>query len=109
MRDGQVAALQDKEKARASAEQAARLLAVSQEKLATLVGPLAASQSANMDGLGNFTLLAPLAGRIEERFVVTAGRFVAAGKPLFTLADTTHLWVSAEISRTGLDCSSANA
>ncbi|MGV3607941.1 MAG: efflux RND transporter periplasmic adaptor subunit [Planctomycetaceae bacterium] len=90
------AALQDKEKARASAEQAARLLAVSQEKLATLVGPLAASQSANMDGLGNFTLVAPLAGRIEERFVVTAGRFVA-GKPLFTLADTTHLWVSAEI------------
>lgn len=90
------AALQDKEKAKAAADQAARLLAVSQEKLVTLVGPLALSHPSSMEGLGNFTLCAPLAGRIEERFVVTAGRF-PAGKPLFTLADTSHLWVSAEI------------
>lgn len=89
-------ATQEKEKAQAAADQAARLLAVSQEKLATLVGPLAMAKADSTEGLGDFTLRAPLAGRIEERFVVSSARYMP-GKPLFTLADTSHLWVSAEI------------
>ena len=37
-----------------------------------------------------------MAGRIDERFAVKSARLIA-GKPLFTLADTSNLWVAAEI------------
>jgi RND family efflux transporter MFP subunit len=41
-------------------------------------------------------LLAPLAGRVEERLAVAAAR-VQAGQTLFVVADTRTMWVSAEI------------
>ena len=46
--------------------------------------------------LSEFTVRAPLSGRIEERHVVTAARLMV-GSPLYTLADTQQMRVSAEI------------
>lgn len=46
--------------------------------------------------LSEFTLLAPFSGRIDERMAVTSAR-VKQGDPLFVIADTSTLWVEAEI------------
>jgi RND family efflux transporter MFP subunit len=46
--------------------------------------------------LSELKLLAPIAGRIEERQAVASGR-VTSGDPLFTVADMSTMWVSAEI------------
>lgn len=46
--------------------------------------------------VSEFTVLAPFDGRIEERQTVISAR-VKAGDTLFTLADTSTLWVKAEI------------
>lgn len=90
-------AAQDRDKAQADAEQAERLLAVAQQALANLLGPLAdMTPVADRARLSELVLLAPIAGRVEERNAVAAAR-VAAGASLFTLADTSSLWVSAEI------------
>ncbi len=91
------AAAQDLGKAKAAAEQAERLLAVAQQALANLLGPLAdMTPVADRQRLSDLILLAPIAGRVEERTAVAAAR-IAAGAPLFVLADTTTMWVSAEI------------
>ena len=85
------------EKTRAAEQQAERLLAVSREHLTALLGPFGdKSEVSDRDKLSEFTVRAPLASRIEERHVVTAAR-MTAGSPLFTLADTRDMWVSAEI------------
>jgi cobalt-zinc-cadmium efflux system membrane fusion protein len=90
-------ALQARDKARAAAEQAQRMLAIADEAVAKLLGPLADTTPVGDDGkLSELVLLAPLAGRIEERHAVEAAR-VAIGSPLFVVADTSTLWVSAEI------------
>ena len=91
------AAALDRDKAKAAAEQAERLLAVAQQALANLLGPLAdMTPPADRTRLSELVLLAPIAGRVEERNAVAASR-IAAGAPLFILADTTNLWVSGEI------------
>lgn len=88
---------QDRDKARAAAEQAERLLAVAQQRLANLLGPQAdMTPITDRARLSELLLVAPLAGRIEERQAVQAAR-VSAGDPLFTIADTSAMWVSAEI------------
>jgi membrane fusion protein, heavy metal efflux system len=88
---------QERDKARAAAEQAERLLAVAQQRLANLLGPLAdMTPVTDRWRLSELVLVAPLAGRIEERQAVQAAR-VSAGDPLFTIADTSAMWVSAEI------------
>lgn len=46
--------------------------------------------------LSEFTLLAPFSGRIDERMAVTSAR-VKQGDPLFIIADTSTVWVEAEI------------
>jgi len=90
-------AVQAAEKADAAERQAERLLTVSRENLAALLGPFADMSPVNdREKLSEFTVRAPLSGRIEERHVVTAARLMA-GKPLFTLADTRQMRVSAEI------------
>jgi RND family efflux transporter MFP subunit len=90
-------AAQERDKAQAAAEQADRLLAVSQQALANLLGPLAdMTPVTDRQKLSELVLLAPIGGRVEERSAVAAAR-VAAGAPLFVLADTRALWVSAEI------------
>ena len=83
--------------AKAAAEQAERHLAVAQQALANVLGPLTdMTPVTDRSRLSELVLLAPMAGRVEERSAVATLR-VAAGAPLFTLADTSVLWVSAEI------------
>lgn len=87
----------ERERAQAAREQAERLLSVAQQNLANLLGPLADMRPVtDREHLSELTLLAPLAGRIEERHAVKAAR-VAAGGALFTVADTSTIWVAAEI------------
>jgi len=90
-------AVRQRETAKAAREQAERLLAVAQQALANLLGPLADMRPVtDREHLSELTMLSPIAGRIEERHTVKAA-LVAAGGPLFTVADTTTVWVSAEI------------
>src|SRR5262245_12134682 len=87
----------EQEKAKFVREQAKRLLAVAQQGLRNLLGPLAdLTPVTERARLSELRVRAPLAGRIEERQAVQSAR-VAAGGPLFTIADTSVLWVSAEI------------
>ena len=65
------AAVQARDKARATAEQAQRQLAISEEAVARLAGPLADRAPVSESGqLSALVLLSPLAGRIEERHAV---------------------------------------
>jgi cobalt-zinc-cadmium efflux system membrane fusion protein len=90
-------AAQERQKARAASEQAERLLAVARQSLRRLLGAAAGmTPVSDGDKLSELALLTPMAGRIEERRAVAAAR-VAAGEPLFIVADTSVLWVSAEI------------
>ena len=90
-------AIRASDKANAAAEKAARLLAVSREHLVVLLGPFGdKSADSDREKLSEFTVRAPLARRVEERHVVNAAR-MTAGSPLFTLADTRKMRVSAEI------------
>jgi cobalt-zinc-cadmium efflux system membrane fusion protein len=90
-------AIRASDKAKAAAEKAERLLAVSREHLVTLLGPFGdKSEVVGREKLSEFTVRAPLASRVEERHVVNAAR-MTAGSPLFTLADTRKMRVSAEI------------
>ncbi len=90
-------AIRTSEKAKAAAAKAERLLSVSREHLAALLGPFAdKSAVSDQEELSEFTMRAPLAGRVEERKVVAAAR-LTAGSPLFTLADTREMRVTAEI------------
>lgn len=90
-------ALQARERSRAAAEQAERLSAVAKQALANLLGPLAdMTPVSERARLSELVLKTPLAGRIEERKAVAAAR-IAAGDPLFTIADTSIVWVMADI------------
>lgn len=90
-------AAQECDKAAAAAEQAERLVAVAEQTLASLLGPLSDMTAVTeRSKLSEFVLLSPIAGRIEERQAVEAAR-VDVGGPLFLIADTSVMWVSAEI------------
>jgi membrane fusion protein, heavy metal efflux system len=91
------AAQQERDRAHATAEQSQRLLSVAEQALTNLLGPLADMRPVtDRQHLSELTLLAPIAGRVEERHAVKAAR-VAAGGPLFLVADTALMWVAAEI------------
>ena len=88
---------QARDRARAAGEQAQRLLAVAEEELARLAGPAGDGASGlDSERLSELEIRSPLGGRIEERQAVQAAR-VAAGSPLFTVANTSALWIMAEI------------
>ncbi len=90
-------ASQEREKAAATAAQAERLVAVAEQTLANLLGPLSDMTAVTeRDKLSELVLLSPIAGRIEERQAVEAAR-VSAGGQLFLIADTSVMWISAEI------------
>ncbi|MFO0903461.1 MAG: efflux RND transporter periplasmic adaptor subunit [Pirellulales bacterium] len=111
-------AQRDHSKAHAAELQAHRLLAIAQNQLATLLGPQGSideaaqvegraaksgegegeqpPEDADLSKLSEFVVRAPFAGRIERRGVVVSAR-VPQGKSLVTLADTSRLWVEAEI------------
>lgn len=89
-------AARQRDRSRAAAEQAERLLRVSNERLASLMGPQGGIVTDGASSLSEFVVTSPFGGWVQERHVVAAAR-VTAGKPLFAIADTTSLWVSAEI------------
>ena len=102
---------QDRDKARAALEQADRLAQVAREHLRTLVGSKletdaggqgAAEGVADVEGSGGagalsvLALRTPFAGVVEDIFVARGER-VQAGDRLFVVADTSTLWVRAQI------------
>lgn len=89
--------IQERDRRLAAVEHAARLLAVSQQKLGALLGPYAdKSIDEESSAISDLVLRAPFDGVLEERFVVAAER-LKAGQRMFALADTATVWVSAQI------------
>jgi len=90
-------AVQDRERASAEAERAERLLSVAQQALNNLLGPWAAVEEiSDPERLNELKLLAPIDGRVVERQVVQNAR-IDTGAALFVIANTSQMWVSAEI------------
>lgn len=85
-----------RDQTRAAVQHAERLLAVSDQRLKALGGDDAAGEMSVGTALSELVSRAPFDGVVEERLAVTAAH-VAAGQPLFVLADTDALWVSAEV------------
>lgn len=83
---------QELAKSEAELQLARQNLAVAQDRLRLLLGPLA--QQARSGEPGSFELRAPFAGRIEAVHNAPATR-LAVGEPILSLADTSKLWVSA--------------
>ncbi|MFM8891564.1 MAG: HlyD family secretion protein, partial [Planctomycetia bacterium] len=95
---------QDRDRARAALAQADRLVQVSRETLRTLVGSRLETESAADDGespgesasLSALVLRTPFDGLVEDIFI-TRGERAQGGDRLFVVADTTTLWVRAQI------------
>jgi multidrug efflux pump subunit AcrA (membrane-fusion protein) len=75
---------------------AERARKICSEQFAALLGPYGTNSDAPDASFNEFVLTAPFAGSIEERHILPAA-VVAATSPLFTLANTDQLWVSAQI------------
>jgi cobalt-zinc-cadmium efflux system membrane fusion protein len=100
---------QDRDRARAALEQADRLVQVARENLRTLVGSRLEADAASVVvdagdespgdavGLSTLVLRTPFDGVIEEIFM-SRGERVQAGDRLFVVADTSSLWVRAQIN-----------
>ena len=97
---------QERDKAKASLEQADRLVQVSREHLRTLVGSrldgdadatVESEESPGETGaLSALVLRTPFDGLVEDVFMARGER-VKAGDRLFVVADTSTLWVRAQI------------
>jgi RND family efflux transporter MFP subunit len=95
---------QDRDRARATLEQADRLVQISRENLRTLVGSrLEASPDADetespgeTGSLSSLVLRTPFDGIVEDVFV-TRGERARVGDRMFVVADTSMLWVRAQI------------
>ena len=101
---------QEQDRAKASLEQAERLERISREHLRMLVGSklgadsdvvatgeeLPPDSSGETYAISSLVLRTPFDGLVEDVFVV-AGERVQAGDKLFVVADTTKLWVRAQI------------
>ena len=96
---------QDRDRARASLEQANRLVQISQENLRTLVGSRLESDAASEDegespgdssSLSTLVLRTPFDGVVEDVFIARGER-ARVGDRLFVVADTSVLWVRAQI------------
>jgi len=98
---------QERDRARASLAQADRLVQVSKEHLRTLVGSrLGAEIAAVADdasdspgdtgSLSTLVMRTPFDGIVEDVFVARGER-VQGGDPMFVVADTSLLWVRAQI------------
>ena len=96
---------QDRDRARASLEQADRLVQISRENLRTLVGSrLEASTTGEEEeespgdssSLSALVLRTPFDGVVEDVFIARGER-ARVGDRLFVVADTSVLWVRAQI------------
>ena len=91
-----LACLEQRDRARVDLNDARRRLAVSQEHLSALCGTLAPDTKVNEVALNALQLRAPISGQVTRKTVVPAAR-VDIADPLFVLADTHSLWVSAQL------------
>ncbi len=93
---------QERDKATAELQQAERLVRVSKENLRTLVGSrleaadVDIDDEASGDEISAIVLRTPFAGIVEEIFV-SRGQRVKSGERLFVVADTSNLWVRAQV------------
>jgi len=85
-----------RDRTKAAVEHAERMLAISRQRLRTLCGPFSELTAADDGSSSDVVLKAPFDGVIDERHTVEAAR-VAGGDPLFVLANTDTVWVSAEV------------
>jgi cobalt-zinc-cadmium efflux system membrane fusion protein len=79
-----------------SAEDAKRRLQIAESHLVTLIGrnePVIESEAVELSTL---EIRAPIAGTVEERRIAAAERIVA-GADLFVVADSSKLWVAADL------------
>ena len=98
---------QERDRARASLAQADRLVEVSKEHLRTLVGSRLGAEIAavaedasdspgDSGSLSTLIMRTPFDGIVEDVFVARGER-VQGGDPMFVVADTSLLWVRAQI------------
>ena len=87
---------QDREKSLAALQHSERMLAVCRQRLESLGGESSDAENVSRGALSELVVTAPFDGTVVERLTTAAAR-VAAGKPLFVLANTDTLWVSAEV------------
>jgi cobalt-zinc-cadmium efflux system membrane fusion protein len=87
---------QDREKSQAAMQHAERMLAVCRQRLESLGGESFDAENASQSELSELLVKAPFDGTVVERIAATAAH-VTAGQPLFVLANTDTLWVSAEV------------
>jgi len=93
--------LQERDKARADLEQTERLLLVAKENLRNLVGGRLDDATIEEgpppeDGISAIALRTPFDGIVEEVFV-SRGERVQGGDRMFVVADTSRLWVRAQV------------
>lgn len=103
--EARFAAMQAKRQADADLQQAERQLEIAREHLRALVGtgspqkqPAAGEQGPRHadETLSTLDLRSPISGVVEEVFVAKGER-VAGGQRMFVVADTSSLWVRAQI------------
>jgi len=96
---------QERDRGRAALEQSDRLVQIAREHLRTLVGSRLDMDSLGEDdgespgdtgSLSTLVLRTPFDGLVEDVFI-TRGERAGAGDRLFVVADTTTLWVRAQI------------
>ena len=96
---------QDRDRARAALEQANRLVQISRENLRTLVGSRleadpageeAGESPGDSSSLSSLLLRTPFDGVVEDVFIARGER-ARVGDRLFVVADTSVLWVRAQI------------
>ena len=96
---------QDRDRARAALEQANRLVQISRENLRTLVGSRLEADPAGEEAgespgdstsLSSLVLRTPFDGVVEDVFIARGER-ARVGDRLFVVADTSVLWVRAQI------------
>ncbi len=86
---------QQQGRAKATLEQAQRLLSVARQKLKLLLGPYAElATGEHDDALCELIVRAPMSGIVEDR-PVAEGSHTGAAQVLFALTNTDTLWVSA--------------
>ena len=98
--------VQERSRTKAALDQSERLLQVSKENLRNLVGgrldavaadtPAGDDAWSNAEGISAIALRTPFDGIVEEIFV-SRGERVKGGDRMFVVADTSRLWVRAQV------------
>lgn len=77
-------------------EDAKRRLQIAESHQGTLIGRKETETEVDGDSLSILKIRAPIAGTVEDRRIAAAER-IAAGADLFVVADSSRLWVTADV------------